>query len=183
MDGTLHATTVPASIACGAMLRRALDWMLPERNPGRVIYGLITVGTLLAAESNLHDTYLEAVGSVVLALLLYWLAHAYSEQLGDRLTTHARLSPQALGGALLREWAIVRGAALPLLALVVAWIAGAPQETGVLVGMWTAVGSLLAFELLAGLRAKSTPRELLLEGCVGATMGLAIVALRVILHS
>ncbi len=165
------------------MLRRAIDWMLPERNPGRVIYGLITVGTLLAAESSLHDTYLEAVGSVVLALLLYWLAHAYSEQLGDRLAENARLSPQALGGALLREWAIVRGAALPLLALVVAWIAGASQETGVLVGMWTAVGSLLAFELLAGLRAQSTPRELLLEGSIGATMGLAIVALRVILHS
>jgi hypothetical protein len=165
------------------MLRRAIDWMLPERNPGRVIYGLITVGTLLAAESGLHDTYLEAVGSVVLALLLYWLAHAYSEQLGDRLTVQERLTPQALGVALLREWAIVRGAALPLLALVIAWIVGASQETGVLVGVWTAAGSLLAFELLAGLRAKSTPRELLLEGCIGATMALAIVALRVILHS
>jgi hypothetical protein len=165
------------------MLRRAIDWMLPERNPGRVVYGLITVGALLAAESGLHDTYLEAVGSVVLALMLYWLAHAYSEQLGDRLTTHERLTPQALGEALLREWAIVRGAALPLLALVVAWTTGASQETGVLIGVWTAAGSLVAFELLAGIRAKSTPGELVLEGCVGATMGLAIVALRVILHS
>jgi hypothetical protein len=165
------------------MLRRAIDWMLPERNPGRAVYGLITVGTLLAAESGLHDTYLEAVGSVVLALLLYWLAHAYSEQLGDRLVTHERLTSQALGRALLREWAIVRGGALPLLALVIAWVAGASQETGVLLGVWVTAGSVLAFELLAGLRSKSTPRELLLEGCIGATMGLAIVGLRVILHS
>jgi len=165
------------------MLRRAIDWMLPEENPSRVVYGLITVGTLLAAESGLHDTYAEAVGSVVLALLLYWLAHAYSELLGERLATHQRLTAPALGGALLREWAIVRGAALPLLALLVAWAAGASQETGVLVAVWTAAGSLAAFELLAGLRASSTPRELVLEGCVGATMGLAIVFLRVILHS
>ena len=157
--------------------------MLPEQNPSRVVYGLITVGTLLAAESSLHDTYLEAVSSVVLALLLYWLAHAYSDQLGERLVTHERLTLRALGRALLREWAIVRGAALPLLALVVAWATGASQETGVLVGVWTAAGSLVAFELLAGLRTRSTPGELVLEGCIGATMGLAIIALRAILHS
>jgi hypothetical protein len=117
-----------------------------------------------------------------LALLLYWLAHAYSEVLGERLATPRRLTVQALGRSLLREWAIVRGATVPLLALLVAWAAGASQTTGVTVGVWAAAVSLLAFELLAGVRAKSSPVELLLEGCVGATMGLAIVALRAILH-
>jgi hypothetical protein len=164
------------------MLRRAIDWIVPVENPGRAVYGLITVGTLLAAESGLHDTYLEAVGSVVLALLLYWLAHAYSELLGERLLIHERLSAQALGRSMLREWAIVRGATLPLLALVLAWIGGVSQETGVLVAVWTAAVSLVAFELVAGLHARSTPRELVLEGCIGVTMGLAIIALRAILH-
>jgi hypothetical protein len=164
------------------MLRRAIDWIVPAENPGRVVYGLITVGTLLAAESGLHDTYLEAVGSVVLALLLYWLAHAYSELLGERLLTHERLGAQALGRSLLHEWAIVRGGALPLLALVLAWIGGASQETGVLLAVWTAALSLVAFELVAGVRSRSTPKELVLEGCIGATMGLAIIALRAILH-
>ena len=36
--------------------------------------------------------------------------------------------------------------------------------------------------LIAGIRARSTPRELVLEVGVGATMGLAIVALKVVLH-
>jgi hypothetical protein len=161
---------------------RAIDWIVPAQNLSRVVYGLITVGTLLAAESGLHDTYAEAVGSVVLALLLYWLAHAYSEVLGDRLATHRHLTMQALGRSLLQEWAIVRGATVPLLALLVAWAAGASQTTGVTVGVWATAASLLAFELLAGVRAKSSPVELLLEGCVGATMGLAIIALRAILH-
>jgi hypothetical protein len=147
-----------------------------------LVYGLITVGTLLAAESGLHDTYGEAVGSVILALLLYWLAHAYSDVLGDRLATHRRLTAHALGRSLVAEWAIVRGATVPLLALLVAWAAGASQETGVAVAVWATAGCLVAFELLAGLRARSTPRELLLEGCVGTAMGVAIIALRVILH-
>jgi hypothetical protein len=40
----------------------------------------------------------------------------------------------------------------------------------------------VAFELLAGVRARSTRRELALEGCVGTAMGLAILALRAIVH-
>ena len=76
----------------------------------------------------------------------------------------------------------MRGGTLPLLALLLAWIGGVSQETGVLVAIWTTAVSLVAFELMAGMRAGSTPRELVLEGCVGVTMGLAILALRVILH-
>ena len=44
------------------------------------------------------------------------------------------------------------------------------------------MASLIAFELIAGIRARSTPRELVFEVGVGAAMGLAIVALKVLLH-
>ena len=70
------------------MLRRAIDWVLPEDNPAGVIYGLITVGALLAAEGALGETYPETVASLVLAICLYWLAHAYADMLGHRLATH-----------------------------------------------------------------------------------------------
>jgi len=76
----------------------------------------------------------------------------------------------------------VRGAGAPLLALLVAWAVGASQETGVTVALWTCVASLLAFELLAGLRARAQPAELALELCIGATMGFGVILLRVILH-
>ncbi len=161
---------------------RVLDWLLPGENPAGAVYGTITLGALLAAEDGLHDTYVETVGSVVLALLLYWLAHSYAELLGQRLATGGRLTARALGQALGRDWAIVRGTAAPLLALVVAWAAGADQQTAVTVALWTCVASLVALELLAGLRARARPGELALEMCVGAAMGLAVIALRAILH-
>jgi hypothetical protein len=41
---------------------------------------------------------------------------------------------------------------------------------------------LVAFELIAGLRAKASIRELVVEGSVGAAMGLAIIALKIVLH-
>ncbi len=161
---------------------RGIDWISPEENPASVIYGVIAIGALLAAESGLHESYLDTAGSAVIALSLYWLAHAYARVLGHRLQTHERLSAKGLGRALLENWTIARGACIPLLALLLAWAVGAAQATGVEVALWTAVASLIAFELLAGIRARATPGELVLEAGVGITMGLAILLLKVVLH-
>ncbi len=159
-----------------------LAWLLPGSNPAGAIYGMIAIGALLAAESGLRDTYLETIGSALLALALYWLAHAYADLLGQRLQTRGRLTPQALAKNLLHDWAIMRGGLVPLVVLLTCWAAGASQETAVTMDLWVTAASLLTYELLAGLRARARPAELLLEGCVGATMGLGILALRVILH-
>jgi hypothetical protein len=161
---------------------RLIGWLLPEENPAGAVYGTLTVGALLAAESGLRDTHLETLGSAVLALALYWLAHSYASLLGHRLAARERLTLGALWRAFLHDWSIVRGAALPLLALAIAWLLGASQEAGVSAALWSAIASLIALELLAGLRAQARPAELLLEGCVGAAMGLGVLALRIILH-
>ncbi|HEY2767679.1 MAG TPA: hypothetical protein VGI76_05445 [Solirubrobacteraceae bacterium] len=161
---------------------RLLDWLLPGTNPAGAIYGMIAIGALLAAESGLRETYPETLGSALLALSLYWLAHTYADLLGQRLETHERLSLKSLGQKLLHDWSIMRGGTLPLLVLVVCWAAGASQEAAVTIDLWVTAGSLLAYELLAGLRARTRPAELVLEGCVGAAMGLGVLALRVILH-
>ena len=71
---------------------------------------------------------------------------------------------------------------LPLLVLLLAWAAGASETTGIDAAVWTAIVSLVVFELLAGLRAGSTPREFALEGGVGVLMGLAIFALKSLAH-
>lgn len=161
---------------------RLLGFVLPSENMAGAIYGMIAIGALLAAESGLRDTYLETIGSAAVALALYWLAHAYADLLGQRLQTRERLTVGALGQNLLHDWAIMRGGVVPLLVLLVCWAVGTSQETAVTVDLWITAGSLLTFELLAGLRARARPAELLLEGCVGAAMGLGVLALRVILH-
>jgi hypothetical protein len=143
---------------------------------------VLAIGAVLAAESGSHESYLDTAVSAMIAISLYWLAHAYADVLGHRLQTHERLSIPALGGALRDEATILMGAVLPLLALVLCWTLNVTLATGVEVALWTAVGSLIAFELLAGIRARSSARELVLEVGVGAAMGLAIIALKVVLH-
>jgi hypothetical protein len=153
-----------------------------DENPAGVVYGAITVGALLAAESGRHESYLDTVGSAALALALYWFAHSYAGLLGRRLATHERLSGRALGRAFLHDWAIVRGAAIPLLTLLLAWATGAAQATAVTAALWSTVAGLAAFELLAGIRARLAPGELALQVSVGVAMGLAVLALKIVLH-
>ena len=155
---------------------------MPAENPAGVVYGVIAIGALLAAESGRHESYVDTVGSALIAAALYWLAHAYATVLGRRLVTLERLTARALSRALIHDWAIIRGAAIPLLALLIAWAAGAAQETAVTTALWCAVVSVVAFELAAGIRSRATPGELALELGVGMAMGLAILALKVVLH-
>jgi hypothetical protein len=163
-------------------LERARDWLLPGENPSAAVYGAIVIGALLAAESGQHETYLDTIGSAAVATALYWLAHAYASVLGHRLDSHEPLTAGVLARALTHDWALVRGAAVPLLALLLAWIAGASQQTAVTVALWSAAACLIAFELIAGLRSHATRGELVLQIGVGVTMGVAILGLKVILH-
>ncbi|HTA34538.1 MAG TPA: hypothetical protein VK721_14055 [Solirubrobacteraceae bacterium] len=161
---------------------RAAERLVPAENPARVVYGIIAIAALLAAESGLHETYLDTIASAAIAAALFWFAHAYAELLARRLQLEEHFSVGAIWRALAHESAILRGAMVPLAALVVGWIVGAQQQTAVTAALWTAVASLILFELVAGLRVHASARELVLEGCAGAAMGVAIIALKIVLH-
>lgn len=154
--------------------------MLP--NPGALVYGTITVGALLAAESAKRETYAETVGAVVIALLIYWLAHAYSDFAEHRLERRAPFKFDGLARTLAHEVVILVGAGIPLLALLLCWIAGAPLTTGVTTAIWTSAGTLVGIEVIAGLRAHLSGRALLGQTAVGALFGLLVIALKLVLH-
>jgi hypothetical protein len=143
---------------------------------------LITIGALLAAESGLRDTYPETVGSAMIAVVLYWFAHSYADVLGLRLLEQRRLSSAELWHTFVQDWSIAKGSSMPMLALLVAWAAGASQSTAVTAAVWTTVVCLVGFELAAGIRSGAKAQELMMEVLVGTTMGIAILALRALLH-
>jgi hypothetical protein len=186
-DNRSIATPPPSKPVPARGIRRgpvaaAIESIVPERNPAGAVYGLLAIGALLAAESGLHETYLDTVLSAVVAAGVYWLLHAYATVLGLRLAGERRLSAPVLGRALVHNTALLRGAAIPLTALVLAWVTGAAQATGVTVALWSAVAGLVVFEAAAGVRARAGARELALEAGIGLTMGLAVLGLKIILH-
>ncbi|HZT64527.1 MAG TPA: hypothetical protein VFA11_01935 [Acidimicrobiales bacterium] len=151
-------------------------------NPAAVIYGVLVVATVVAAESTRRETFAKVLSASVVTLLLYWVAHAYAHHLGGRLRRPARWSGSEAVQVLSHESYILAGAALPLLALAGAWAAGATLETGVTVVLWTSAIELVALELTAGLFLHLRLAELVTEVLVGAGLGVGILAVRVLLH-
>jgi hypothetical protein len=162
--------------------QRSARWLVAETNPAGAVFGIITVGALLAAESRVVETHLELVASVLLTMVVYWFAHSYSEVVGLRVITRGRADWGRVRWVFAHELPIVKGSVPALLAVCIAWAAGISQPTAATIGMWTAVASLVTFEVAAGLRVEAEWPELVLDGLVGIAMGLAIFALRAIVH-
>lgn len=155
--------------------------LLPAGNPAGAVYGLIVIGALLAAESGRHEKYIDTVGSALVVATLYWLGHAYSTAVADRLVSHEPLSAATLRRALAHDFALMRGAGLPMVVLALCWVVGADQEAAVTAALWTTIAGLVVFELLAGLHSSSSVGELVFGVSVGLTIGVGILALRIIL--
>ncbi|MDQ6605632.1 MAG: hypothetical protein M3Z06_03700 [Actinomycetota bacterium] len=151
-------------------------------NPGGAVSGTITVGALLAAESSQRESYLETITAVIVALVLYWVAHAYAGFAGGRLKEGEPLTLEGLGQALLHELGLLAGAAMPLLALVLFDIAGASLASALTAGTFTAAAMVVVIELVAGIRAELTGRELIGQTALGALLGCLVIAVHAILH-
>lgn len=151
-------------------------------NPGGLVYGTITVGALLAAESAQRETYLETVGAVVIALVLYWLAHSYAEFTARRLRRSDPLTFGALAQTMAYELSILVSAAIPLLTLLVWWLVGARLASAVTAAIWAAAAMTMLIEVAAALRAKQSGRELVVQITFGLLLGALVIAMMLVLH-
>jgi len=164
------------------LLGRVAAFLEPEANPAGAIYGTIAAGALLAAESSRRETTPEAVGAVVVALVLYWVAHAYAQALGERLEHNQPFRPRALLGQLRHSATIVRGSTLPLGVMLLAWAVGAGTNESVIAALITAAVSLVLLEVIAGVRSHCSRSEMATQVAVSAVLGLGVLALKVVLH-
>lgn len=154
----------------------------PIPNLAPAIYGTVAVGSVLAVESAQRETYLETVGAALIALALYWLAHSYAEFASRRLQSSQPITLALLRQTMAGELAILAGAALPIVALLVSWAGGIRLATGVTAAIWTSAVMIVVIEVVAGVRAKQSGRHLASQIGLGALLGVLIIALRVTLH-
>ncbi len=146
------------------------------------IYGAIITAAILAAAGG-HLPTGALVVSVVVTLLVYWLAEEYAELLGE--ATGGKLPSRAhIRQALAATWPMVSASYLPLLALVLARAAGASALVAANVGLVATILLLTAHAWTAARAAKLHGWRLLFAVSVAAALGLTMVALKdlVLLH-
>lgn len=147
------------------------------------IYGaIVTAATLTAAGGQLRT--LALVATVVITLLVYWVAEEYAELLGEQ-TEHGQLPTRAqIRAELTATWPMVTASYLPLLALLLARLAGASDSAAANVGLTTAVVLLVYHTMSAGRAAQLSGRPLIITTCVAAALGVVMILLKnlVLLH-
>ncbi len=147
-----------------------------------LVYGVITIGALLGGENGRFETYGKTVLAIGLAILLYWIAHSYSELAGRRLEDGTPLTLSGLAQAMRSEFSIVSGAAVPLAVVLASWAIGVKLSTAVNTGAIAAAAMILLIEVVAGVRADLSGKELVKQASIGAVLGLLVLAVNTILH-
>jgi hypothetical protein len=146
------------------------------------IYGTITAGALLAAEFARRETYTKTISALVIALVLYWLAHAYAANADKRIRDQQKLTVEGFADDLRHELPILAGASIPLFAIVIFGLAGATLGTAISAALWTAAAVIAAIELTAATRSGARGRELAIHAVIGIALGLLVPAINAILH-
>ena len=158
-----------------------VSWIQPEVNPQAVIYGIVIVGSVVAAESVQPSSGWRDVIATTVVLLVYWLVHTYAAIMGERFGAPEPISFKAVRATMAHEWGIMRGASLPILAMAMTalldWSALRVAE----VGMVAAVVSLTLVTILGGIRAGMRLPSIILQGLVGAMFGVFIALIRAVL--
>jgi small neutral amino acid transporter SnatA (MarC family) len=151
-------------------------------NPPGLVYGVLSVATVIAAESTQRETYVRLVVASVITMVLYWLAHVYADHWGTHLDKPGEWTLGEVMHSAVRESPILVGATVPAVVLVLAWAVGAAMETGVTVVLWVSVIELILLELAAAVHRHDRFRDVAIQTLMGAAMGVAILGLRVVLH-
>lgn len=149
--------------------------------PAGAMYGTILVAGQLAVESVIDYSAAAVVGSLLASVVVFWLAHAYTDTLGSVISAGPGKTVSFRTG-LRKEWPIVESAIAPAAALLICTGLGANPSTAIVVAVVTADVELVGWAFLAARRAGLTGVHRVVASVVGALLGLALVALKVLIH-
>jgi hypothetical protein len=166
-----------ASIAAGDGTESGLAVENLGRRRAAGIYGAIVTAAILDTAGG-HVSTVALVISVVVTLVVYWIAEEYAEVLGEH-TAGGRLPSRAyIKGALVSSWPMVSASFAPLLAVVLATLAGASALTAANVGLVMAMALLAIHGWLAGRAAQLQGWKLLVATSVAAGLGMVMILLK-----
>ena len=147
------------------------------------IYGAILTAAILATAGNeLHTRGL--VASILITLVVYWLAEEYAEVLGEQAEGGLVPTWDYIRASLAASWPMVTASFAPLVVLVLARLAGATIPVADNIGLVMAIILLMIHGWSAARSAQLRGWQLALATSVAAALGLVMVVLKdlVLLH-
>jgi hypothetical protein len=162
---------------------QAQQVMTAGRRRAAGIYGAIITAAIIAAVGGKLSTRALTV-SVLITLLVYWVAEEYAELLGEQVTGGHLPTWAYIRTALGHTWPMVSASYLPLLALVLARLAGASPSAAANFGLAAAILLLTFHGWSAGRASRLRGWPLAGVTATAAALGLVMVVLKdlVLIH-
>jgi hypothetical protein len=167
---------MPGIAASGQDQRKPATKNLGRRRAAGIYGAIVTAAILDTAGGHVSTTTL--VISVVVTLIVYWVAEEYAEVIGEQVQGGQLPSKAYIRGALAATWPMVSASFAPLLALVLARLAGASDLAAANVGLVAAVILLTVHGWLAGRAAQLRGRQLFFATSVAAALGIVMILLK-----
>jgi hypothetical protein len=149
---------------------------------GAAVYGSFlvasVVGVAFEAGQDARFMTMSALGSA----LVFWLAHWWSEVIGEQIAAGEAFRHRDVLALARREWPLVEAAVVPALLVALAWAGMWSLETGAELALAAAVLQITGWALVAGRRAGWTwLRAGVFAGVEGA-LGVVLLLLERIVH-
>jgi hypothetical protein len=142
------------------------------------VYGSFLAASVIGVAYQTGEDAREMTETLLGTMVIFWLAHAWSEVVGEHIAAASRLRPGDVLRVARGEWPLVEAAVVPTLLLGLAWAGAWSRDTGAMLAFSSAIVQITGWGFLAGLRSGATLLCAALLGAVQGTLGLALLALK-----
>ncbi len=159
----------------------------PALPPRRVRYGAAVYGSFLVAATvglafEAGESARAMTASTFASMLIFWLAHAWAEVLGESITVGDRFRPRDALGIAQREWPLVEAGVVPTLLLALAWAGVWSRHTGALLALAAAILQITVWGVISGRRTGGSWRKAGILGAVQGALGVLLLVLEGFVH-
>jgi hypothetical protein len=142
------------------------------------VYGSFLAASVIAVARQTGEDAREITETLFGTMLIFWLAHAWSEVVGHHIAVGSRFKPADILRVAWSEWPLVEAGAVPTIFVMLAWAGLWSRETGATLAFTSAIVQITSWGFVAGLRSGGTLLAAALLGAVQGMLGLALLALK-----
>ncbi|HEX5145590.1 MAG TPA: hypothetical protein VFV85_01100 [Conexibacter sp.] len=151
-------------------------------NFAAAVYGSILAAGVVASLAVGHATKGEMTIALGGTLLIFWLAHVWSEAIADRMQDPRPYSWRRLRAVAAWHWPMVQASLVPLAAFVLADLGVWGLGTAITVALSVSIVQLVGWGIAVGRRTFDHWPAALLSGAVDGLLGVLIVVLKTLVH-
>jgi hypothetical protein len=149
---------------------------------GAAVYGSFLCASVVGISFEADESARTMTVSLLASMLIFWLAHAWSEVIGERVSAGPAFRMGDVLRIARREWPLAEAAFLPALLLALAWAGVWSRETGTAAALIASIVQITGWGVIAGRRSGATGLGALGLGAVEGALGVALLLLERLAH-